>query len=202
MIVRRPERFLEQTRSAGRDTCARAVAMIARDASAVSGGESRFVAHVRLAGTAAYRADCHCVRKRSDLIFFWPCGCVPISARQLNWRVVRVRNELEYRAMHRWLPTLYLYYRPHRNHPPPLLFPTPADDNEGLHPSGRSSEAVHLSSPPHQFPKRPFPSFFFSPGSFFPFLQNGRHEHPHNVRSSLHRHHRFFIVRVKLPLCH
>jgi len=92
---------------------------------------------------------------------------------------------------------------PTTSRPPPLLlFPTPADDNEGLHQSGRSSEAVHLSSSPTSFRSGHFPLFSLLSRFFLFVLQNGQHGHPHNIRSSLHRHHSFFIVRVKLSLCH
>lgn len=74
---------------------------------------------------------------------------MPISARQLNWRVVRVRNELEYRAMHRRLPTLYLYYRPHRDHPPYFFFRRQLTTTKGCTKvEGRLRRSIFLRPPP------------------------------------------------------
>jgi len=115
---------------------------------------------------------CHadCERERSDLIFFWmavPCGCVPISARQLNRAVLRMRNELECHTMHRWLTTLVLILPTTPKRVSLTSFATPPDDNEGLYQSGRSSEAVPLSSFPASFRSDHFPLYFSLSSSFF-----------------------------------
>ena len=115
-----------------------------------------------------------------------------------------MRNELECHTIHRWLPALYLYYRPHRNRSPSLLFSRRLlTTTKGcIKVEGRPRRSLSLR--PLQASEAVISLFFLSlsSGSFFSFLRNGRHKHPHNIRSSLHWHHRLFIVRVKPPLCH
>lgn len=87
-------------------------------------------------------------------------------------QVVRMRNELERHTMH--LVATYssnTYTTGPRRNTPPLTssFPTPADGSEGLQQSGRSSQAVPLSSSPLASEAASSPPFFsLSSGPFSP----------------------------------
>ena len=93
----------------------------------------------------------------------------------------------------------YLYYQPPQN-PPPTSFPDAHRRQRGVVSKLKVVTACPPPLVPHQPPKWPFPSFLPFRLSFF--LHHGNLQHPHHLRSSLHRHHPLCIVRVKLILHH
>jgi len=95
---------------------------------------------------------------------------------------------------------LYLYYQPPHNPPPLTSSPDARQRQRRAASSRRSSQVVPLFVP-SKLSDRPFLSFFLLV-SFLSFFRYEGRRHPHHLWGSLHRHHRFFIVRVKSAFYH
>ena len=94
---------------------------------------------IKAAGTLG-RAGIHIVGKGPDLIFFLDGSAMRLRAdqrsaceRERSSDEKRTRTPYDVSMAAHETPLLYLYYQPHRDYSALLLFPIPADDNEGLH---------------------------------------------------------------------
>lgn len=150
----------------------------------------------------AHSCRCREKRSRSNLFFFGrrPCGCVDRRSASeqessSDEKPTRMPHDVPMAAHETLL--LYLYYQP-PHHPPSL---TSSPDARQRQRRAASSRRSSLSFVPSKLSEWPFPSFFLLV-SFLSFFRYAGRRHPHHLRGSLHRHHRFFIVRIESIFYH